>query len=101
MAETQKTVTRWAEDTFGPVQDHAVLVRRAMNEMEELLDATIAGDKPEIGKETADIAILLYRLLELNGLDLTQEITNKMVENRARRWQCKGDGTGKHIPTGD
>ncbi len=101
MTETQKTVTRWAEETFGPVQDQAVLVRRAMDEMAELLGATMAGDKPEIGKETADIAILLYRLLDLNGLDLTQEVTSKMAENRARRWQRKGDGTGKHIPAGN
>lgn len=101
MVETQRTVTRWAEDTFGPVQDHAVLVRRAMDEMEELLEATIAGDKPEIGKETADIAILLYRLLELNGLELNKEVTNKMRENRARQWMPKGDGTGKHIPVAD
>jgi NTP pyrophosphatase (non-canonical NTP hydrolase) len=68
-----------------------------MTEMEELLEATEAGDRTEIGKETADIAILLYRLMELNGLDLGEEVTKKMTENRARRWQPKGDGTGKHI----
>jgi NTP pyrophosphatase (non-canonical NTP hydrolase) len=97
MSENQKSVTVWAEETFGPVSEHAVLVRRAMVEMGELLEATEAGDRTDIGKETADIAILLYRLMELNGLDLGEEVTKKMVENRARRWQPKGDGTGKHI----
>ena len=97
MNEDQKTVTRWAEETFGPVRDHAVLVRRAMVEMEELLEATEAGNRVEMGKECADVAILLYRLMELNGLDLTAEVTRKMAENRARRWHPKGDGTGKHI----
>ena len=97
MPEDQKSVTDWAEETFGPVSNHAVLVRRAMVEMEELLEATEAGDSTEIGKETADIAILLYRLMELNGLDLSHEVTKKMAENRARRWHAKGDGTGKHI----
>lgn len=97
MTESQKSIALWAEETFGPASDHSVLVRRAMIEMEELLEATEAGDPGEIGKETADIAILLYRLMELNGLDLTEEVTKKMAENRARRWQPKGDGTGKHI----
>ena len=34
--ETQKTVTNWAEQTFGPVSDHTTLVKRAQIEMEEL-----------------------------------------------------------------
>ncbi|WP_262691123.1 pyrophosphohydrolase domain-containing protein [Kordiimonas aestuarii] len=97
MTESQKTITVWAEDTFGPAHDHSVLVRRAMLELEELLEATEAGDRAEIGKETADIAILLYRLMELNGLSLTEEVNKKMAENRARRWMPKGDGTGKHV----
>lgn len=95
--ENQQSVTKWAEDTFGPAKDQTVLVTRAMTEMEELLEAVQAGDTQEIGKETADIAILLWRLMELNGLDLTSEVTKKMQENRARTWAPKGDGTGKHI----
>ncbi|WP_417450752.1 nucleotide pyrophosphohydrolase [Kordiimonas sp.] len=97
MTETQKSIATWAEDTFGPAQEHSVLVRRAMVELEELLEATDAGDPCEIGKETADIAILLYRLMELNGLSLAEEVDKKMAENRSRRWLAKGDGTGKYI----
>jgi len=96
--ETQQSVSLWAEETFGPAHDQRVLVRRAMTEMDELLEAVDAGDRVEIGKETADIAILLYRLLEMNGLSLEAEVTAKMQENRARHWAPKGDGTGKHIP---
>ncbi|WP_417465077.1 nucleotide pyrophosphohydrolase [Kordiimonas sp.] len=99
MTETQESIACWAEETFGPVKDQTVLVRRAMDEMEELLAATEMGDKDEIGKETADIVILLHRLLELNQLDLGEEVTRKMAENRGRQWQAKGDGTGKHIPS--
>lgn len=99
MTETQESIACWAEKTFGPVKDQTVLVRRAMDEMDELLAATEMGDKDEIGKETADIVILLYRLLELNQLDLGEEVTRKMAENRGRQWQAKGDGTGKHIPS--
>ncbi len=99
--ETQQSVSEWAETTFGPVADQSVLVKRAMTEMEELLEAVEAADIAEIGKETADIAILLYRLLEMNGLSLEQEVTAKMAENRLRQWVGKGDGTGKHIPQSD
>lgn len=96
--ETQQSVSLWAEETFGPAPDQRVLVRRAMTEMDELLEAVENGDTAEIGKETADIAILLYRVLEMNGLSLEEEVTAKMQENRMRRWLRKGDGTGKHIP---
>lgn len=98
--ETQQTIARWAEETFGPVADHTLLVRRAQVELEELLEATAKQDTPEIGKEMADIAILLYRLMELNGLDFNTEVTAKMAENRARKWKPKGDGTGSHIKPG-
>ncbi|MEX0300152.1 MAG: dATP/dGTP pyrophosphohydrolase domain-containing protein [Kordiimonas sp.] len=95
--ETQKSVAEWAEQTFGPAKDHSVLVTRAISEMEELLEAVENNDTAEIGKEAADVAILLWRLMEQNGLDLSQEIMKKMQENRTREWAPKGDGTGKHI----
>lgn len=95
--ETQKTIAAWAEDTFGPVTDESVLVQRARVELDELMEAVRAGDTAEIGRETADIAILLYRLLDLNGLEFDREVTSKMAVCRARRWRPKGDGTGSHI----
>lgn len=95
--ETQATITAWAEEIFGPVADQSVLVTRAQTELQELLEAVQEGDPYEIGKETADIAILLYRLMELKGLDFQEQVTAKMTENRSRRWLPKGDGTGSHI----
>lgn len=95
--ESQHSVTAWAEETFGPVIDSVVLVDRAMVEMQELREAVINKDTPEIGKETADVLILLYRLLSNNGLDASDVVTSKMAENRKRHWQSKGDGTGSHI----
>ncbi|MBV1900905.1 MAG: nucleotide pyrophosphohydrolase [Kordiimonadaceae bacterium] len=95
--ETQASVTEWAEETFGPVADQSMLVTRAITEMDELLEAVQSHNKTAIGKETADVVILLMRLLELNGLNLNVEVTGKMQENRARKWIAKGDGTGKHI----
>jgi len=95
--ETQKTIAKWAEDTFGPAHNPAVLVKRADIELQELLEAVEAQDITEIGKETADVIILLLRILEQHGLNFEEEITNKMHENRKRNWLPKGDGTGKHI----
>ncbi len=95
--ETQESIASWAEDTFGPVAQHVVLVDRAMVELAELRDAVDGNNSDEIGKEAADVVILLYRILELNDRDLHTEVTLKMVENRARRWKAKGDGTGNHI----
>ncbi len=95
--ETQKSIASWAEETFGPVAHHSVLVDRAIAEMAELSDAVRKNNPDDIGKEAADVAILLHRILELNGLDLHTEIELKMIENRTRKWNVKGDGTGNHI----
>lgn len=95
--ETQQSVSHWAEQIFGPIAEPAVLVRRAETELQELLQAVQDGNTEEIGKETADVVILLMRLLEQNGLSLSNEVDKKMQENRARKWIKKGDGTGSHI----
>lgn len=95
--ETQKTVAEWANQTFGPVSRQEIPVDRALVEMEELREAVISGDKMEISKETADVVILLMRLMENHGLEITDSVNQKMQENRQRTWLPKGDGTGSHI----
>ncbi|MEQ8391596.1 MAG: DUF550 domain-containing protein [Roseitalea porphyridii] len=95
--ETQRTMCDWAEKTFGPVQDPKALLTRAMLEMDELGEAIDAHDVTEIGKEAADVMILLYRLVDQFGLELDKEVRAKMAINRSRNWSSKGDGTGSHI----
>lgn len=95
--ETQRTMCDWAEKTFGPVNDPKALLTRALLEMDELGQAIDDGDVAEIGKEAADVMILLYRLVDQFGLDLDQEIGAKMAINRSRKWVSKGDGTGAHV----
>lgn len=95
--ETQRSMCEWAEATFGPVSVPVSLVERAMLEMDELKEAVLAQDHAEIGKEAADVLILLYRLADQFGLDLDSEVAGKMAINRARTWTKKGDGTGSHI----
>lgn len=95
--ETQESICAWAEKTFGPVKNPIVLVDRAAIELSELREAVLTGDRTEVGKETADICILLARLVNEFQLNLDREITSKMAENRKRRWLPKGDGTGSHV----
>ncbi|MBP3127342.1 MazG nucleotide pyrophosphohydrolase domain-containing protein [Thalassospira sp. ER-Se-21-Dark] len=96
-SENQRSMCDWAEQTFGPVSDPASLVDRALLEMQELGEAVQDRDIGEIGKEAADVLILLYRLADQFDLDLDQEVQAKMAINRSRTWVSKGDGTGSHV----
>jgi NTP pyrophosphatase (non-canonical NTP hydrolase) len=95
--ETSQTIRKWGDETFGKVADLSALVVRARGELDELLDAVRAGDMAEAGREAADVAILLHRLLALSGMDLSDEVDAKMAINRARTWKAAGDGTGGHV----
>ncbi|UTW54451.1 dATP/dGTP pyrophosphohydrolase domain-containing protein [Kordiimonas sp. SCSIO 12610] len=95
--ETQQSIAKWSEETFGPVSNITALLDRALEEFTELKDAVQDDNKPEIANELADILILLYRFAELNGINVTEAIQHKMSINRQRKWQSYGDGTGKHI----
>ncbi len=95
--ETQKSIAQWAETTFGTASDHTSLIDRTLIEIEELRSAVKSGSKTDTSNELADVLIILYRLAELNNIDLTHAINHKMAINRSRRWEQAGDGTGKHI----
>jgi NTP pyrophosphatase (non-canonical NTP hydrolase) len=96
-AETSNSIRVWGDETFGKVSDLSALVARARGELDELDQAIRANDKAEIGREAADVVILLHRLVALTGLDLAAEVDAKMAVNRARRWKAAGDGTGGHV----
>ncbi len=97
MAETSRSILAWGDETFGTVADPGALVRRAEIELCELAVAVEAGDRDEAGREAADVAILLHRLMGLFGKDLDAEIDAKMSINRSRQWRSAGDGTGGHV----
>ncbi|GAM98519.1 hypothetical protein U91I_02154 [alpha proteobacterium U9-1i] len=94
--ETSASIAQWGAETFGEVADLTVLTQRARIEFEELEHAVRAGDVDEIGREAADVMILLHRLVGLVGKDLASEVDAKMQINRARRWRLSGDGVGQH-----
>lgn len=97
--ETQKSVTEWADYTFGPVTSHARVAARANEEMAELLRALTVDDAhPKAAEEIADIFIILYRLASKLGVDIGEEIDRKMAVNRAREWAKDNTGHGYHVP---
>lgn len=95
--ETSRSIREWGDATFGKVSDLSALVARARGELDELDQAVKANDTTEIGREAADVVILLHRLVALAGMDLAAEVDAKMAINRARTWKAAGDGTGGHV----
>ena len=95
--ETSKSIRDWGDKTFGKVSDLSALVARARGELDELDQAIKTNDTAEIGREAADVVILLHRLVALAGMDLAAEVDAKMAVNRARKWKAAGDGTGGHV----
>lgn len=98
--ETQSSISRWANETFGPASSNARVAARANEEMAELLRALTADDNhTKAVEEAADVVIILYRLAERMGRDLHAAIDRKMEINRARVWNLTADGHGYHVRT--
>lgn len=68
--ETQKSITAWAEETFGHHTALAKLVRCNV-EIAELLSALSSGAVTEIGGELADVKIIFMQVKEALGDDTT------------------------------
>jgi NTP pyrophosphatase (non-canonical NTP hydrolase) len=97
--ETQQTISKWANETFGPVGSNQRVAIRANEEMAELL-RTLSIDDNDAEKaieEVADIFIVLYRLVDRMGGDVHAAIDKKMMINRQRRWHLDGSGCERHI----
>ncbi len=98
MSEDQYSVSRWADETFGPASSNARVAARANEEMAELIRAlTVDDNHPQAGEEIADIVIILYRLATRLNSDVSAEIERKMMINRGRKWKLSHDGHGYHV----
>jgi NTP pyrophosphatase (non-canonical NTP hydrolase) len=98
MSETQKSISDWATETFGPAVSTIRVAARANEEMAELIRKLATDDNnPEAGEEIADIVIVLSRVAERLGVDLVTEINRKMAVNRKRQWHLDGSGHGYHV----
>jgi NTP pyrophosphatase (non-canonical NTP hydrolase) len=98
MQEDQVSISEWAQAAFGPVGSNIRVAARANEEMAELLRALSVDDvNPKAAEEIADILIVLYRLATRLGVDLQQQVNEKMAINRARTWSQDGSGPGYHV----
>ena len=107
--ETQESITRWADDTFGP--KHPAEVAARMNvEVAELVAglATVAAvpvadmDQElvqELQKECADVFIMLAQVAEKLNVDLQTVVDYKMGVNRRRNWTRSPSGKMQHVET--
>lgn len=97
MKETQESITKWADDTFGKTTIMRS-VTRANEEMAELLKhLSIDPIHPKAPEEIADIFIVLYRAASYLKTDIHKEIDRKMFTNRNRKWKLDGAGCAQHI----
>lgn len=96
MKETQKSITLWANRTFGfPVNMYSMALR-ALKEMDELVRAAAQDDSKKAAEEIADVFIVLYRFASQLGYDVQELVNQKMIVNRNRDWIVK-DGHGQHV----
>lgn len=107
--ETQESITRWADDTFG-VKHPAEVAARMNVEVAELVAglATVAavpvGDMDpelvqELQKECADVFIMLAQVAEKLNVDLQTVVDYKMSVNRNRAWGRSPTGKMQHVET--
>lgn len=109
MRENSRTITEWADETFGFAASGTRIAIRANTEMAELLakvSAPVSGLKDsdmirqfneEVVFECADVCIVLARLCQKRGYDLFEMIDRKMEINRKREWVRDGSGQGQHV----
>lgn len=85
---TQEIVT-WADGVF-PRRTTSSALLKLFEEVGELVR------DPKAAGEYADIAIMLFDLANMNGVDLAKAIKDKMVINRGRNWSFTETGTLQH-----
>lgn len=110
--ETQQSISRWANDTFGP--QHPAEVAARMNvEVAELVSGLagvasvpvehIERMDPErvraLQDECADVYIMLAQVAELLNVDLQTAVNIKMGVNRNRIWGRSPSGKMQHVET--
>lgn len=95
----QETITQWAVSTFGKPATLQGVMEKLHGEMSELYEEVVDanGEPARIGKECADVFIVLVQIAEHSGVNLMEEVAKKMAINAAREWKIIGDGIAQHI----
>lgn len=94
----QQRITKWSDDTFGPVRSNLSIAVRANEEMAELLSCLSRNDNDQHAREeVADVIIILCRLVCRLGGNMVRDVDSKMEKNVLRKWVLRGDGCGDHV----
>lgn len=92
----QEDITKWAQQTFGPV-DPLVVAERMKEEVEEMITDLKNGKLSDAAKEACDVGIMLRQVAQLLGQDLDIGIDQKMEVNIKRTWAMRPDGGFQHV----
>lgn len=107
MTENQRSITEWADQTFGPSHP-AVIAARMNKEVAELVSGLAAHARLEVSdidptaldairEECADVGVMLFQVCEKLGVDLQTAINYKMAVNRSRIWAKSPTGDFQHV----
>lgn len=91
IADSQRAIAAWADRTF-PDRTIEEAIKKLKKEAAEL---EVSGHLD--AGEFADVAILLFDIALLQGIDLSRAIENKMRINERRVWAKQEDGTHQHV----
>lgn len=94
IADVQKLISGWADRTF-PNRTVGEAILKLKKELAELDTASYLD-----AGEFADVAILLFDVAHLSGIDISTAVENKMAVNERRVWQRLEDGTHQHVIDG-
>ncbi|MBV8539361.1 MAG: hypothetical protein JO063_08020 [Pseudonocardiales bacterium] len=56
--------------------------------------------QPDLGEELADVALYLFALAEMNGVDLDGEVERKIAKNTHRQYAQDGNGVPLRVSEG-
>ena len=98
VAPMQEQIAVWAERTF-PGETVDSTLAHLDEEHDELYDAIKHPRPGGVAEELADMAILLYKLAAMMGVDLDVAVEDKHDLNTNRAWGPPGhNGVRHHIP---
>ncbi len=86
MLNLQKSVAKWADDTFPERNIMGAINKLTLEEIPELVKE-LPNPKGNHGGELADCFILLFDIADMLGIDAGRVTLNKLDENRARKWE--------------
>lgn len=93
-----ESITDWQLATFGEATPERAF-DRFLEEFDEMAGASAVDTSNEkLAEEAADVVITLAAWVKARtGLDLAIAVEQKMLVNRERKWDVRGDGTGYHV----